>query len=697
MAKKLGAVITGVLIGVLFFISLASADIFISKQPNEIYNLGDEMSINLGSDGMNGWAAVNLVCSNETKMIYYNYITNKDTSIDINLPLTKDSLRSMAGICHLTTTFNGAEKQGLAFKISNEISITLTLNEKEVRPNSIISFQGTTSKPNSASVTGSAEISIKDLGINIVAPIEDNAFSGQISLPDTVGSREYNVEVFAYEKDELNEITNFGKYATPFNVIQEPRELKLEISKTTLNPSEAIEFKSILYDQAGAIIDKKPAAFKILTSKGEEVVNILSETGNSNSYSLRKNSPKGIWNISTESENIQAKTQFFVTENKEASFELLNNTLVITNVGNVPYDKLVEIKIGNHSEVKNFNLSLGNSVEFKLYAPDGEYEIVASDGEINMSQRAMLTGSAISIGEPGKKGIFNKSILAWIILIAILGTFIFITSKRVFNKKFTFGLGKFGLGNTGKSSNIRKGSAAPSDKDVGKGGVVKLVPAGKSEPAKIESASDEAHHTLVTDGTKQTASFVAIKIKNFEELRKSKSNALDNVNTAVREISQNHGKIYRNEDFIVGIFAPSETKTFDNELSALKTAEEIAKRLKEHNSKFTHKINFGIGLNSGDVAAKKENGKLLFTPLGSSMIIAKRIAEIADKKVLLSEDAHKKLTSKVKAIPQDVKAGIKTYAIGEIIERDESHNKFIEDFLKRNKEYKQLNDFRAGK
>lgn len=223
------------------------------------------------------------------------------------------------------------------------------------------------------------------------------------------------------------------------------------------------------------------------------------------------------------------------------------------------------------------------------------------------------------------------------------------------------------------------------------------MPSNKPESPKIESASDEAKHKLVTNGTKQTASFVALKIKNLEELKKSKSNAMDNINSAVREIPQNHGKIYRNDDFIVGIFAPSETKTFDNELSALRTAEDIAKRLKEHNSKFVHKIDFGIGLNSGDVAAKKENGKLLFTPLGSSMVTAKKVAEIANKKVLMSEDAHRKLTSKVKAIPHEIKSGIKTWEIGEIIARDETHNKFIEDFLKRNKEYRQLSDYRAGK
>ncbi len=697
MVKKVKGVmviaIVSILFVMLFVISLAimplaSAEIFISKQPDSIYNLGEEFSITIGSDGAKGWASVNLVCSNDTKLIYYHYMTDKDTSIDINLPLTTDSLKNMVGVCHLSTIFNNVAKQGATFEISNRIDISLTLNEKEISPNSTITFQGTASKPNGLPIDGSADVSVKELGLSVVVPIIDNSFSGEISLLDSSSSKNYELSVFAYEKDELGEITNFGNYSDSFLIKQEPRELKLEISKTSINPNEALEFKSTLYDQAGMTIDQKPSAFKIITSTGEEVVNILSETGTSNYYTLRKNAPKGIWNISSESEGIQQKTQFYVSENKEALFEFLNNTLFITNIGNVPYDKLVEIKIGNHSEVKNFNLSLGSSVEFKLYAPDGEYEISASDGELNLSRRAMLTGSVISIGEPDKRSLnmFNRSILAWVILIAILGTFIFLTSKRIINKKMVFGIGKFGIGKANK----------PLDNEMGKGGIVKLTPPGKSGSGKVESSS-EAHHTLVTDGSKQTAAFVALKIKNFEELRHSKSNAFDNINDAVREISNNHGKIYRNEDFIVGIFAPSETKTFDNSLVAIKTAEEISRKLKEHNSKFVHKINFGIGINSGDVASKKENGKLLFTPLGSSMIIAKKVAEVADKRVLMSEEAHRKMNSKVKAIPQAEKAGMRTFAIGEIIERNQGNSKFIEDFLKRNKEYKQLNDFRAGK
>ena len=39
--------------------------------------------------------------------------------------------------------------------------------------------------------------------------------------------------------------------------------------------------------------------------------------------------------------------------------------------------------------------------------------------------------------------------------------------------------------------------------------------------------------------------------------------------------------------------------------------------MKEHNKKFSDKIDFGIGINSGEIINKMEDGKLKFTALGN--------------------------------------------------------------------------------
>ena len=114
------SIITAVVFGIILIslTSFASADIFLSKQPEDIYNLGDTMNVVLGSDGSGGWANIDLVCSNQTKMIYFRYLTD-ETAIDIFAPFNKEFLRGMIGNCFLALNFNGKPKQSFAFIISD--------------------------------------------------------------------------------------------------------------------------------------------------------------------------------------------------------------------------------------------------------------------------------------------------------------------------------------------------------------------------------------------------------------------------------------------------------------------------------------------------------------------------------------------------------------------------------------------------
>lgn len=152
----------------------------------------------------------------------------------------------------------------------------------------------------------------------------------------------------------------------------------------------------------------------------------------------------------------------------------------------------------------------------------------------------------------------------------------------------------------------------------------------------------------------------------------------ENIEKAAEKITSRKGSLYRTGDSIIGIFTPSLTKTFRNELTAVRAASEIASYLKEHNQKFTEKIDFGIGIHSGDIATKVEGGKLKFTALGNVLNTAKRIADSANNDVLLSRDAGSKVSSEVKT----EKVG-EYYSIKRIVDRELNKN-FIDNFLKRN-------------
>jgi hypothetical protein len=661
----------------LISISMISAEIFLSKQPNQIYTLGENLAITLGSDGSEGWATINLQCSNQTTLLFFSYLTEEDLNKNLKFPLTKEFLRGMNGECFLNLKFKEQNKESLKFTILDHLDIDITFDSLEFDPGQIVKFSGNAKKPTGQEVNGFVEISLENTEIESVIPIEKNNFNGELILPENIESGNYNLIVFAYEK-ENDEITNNGMKEFNLNILQKPTSLEISIQEE-ITPGEDLEFKAILYDQAEKTIDGKQVSLTLTDSKGEKNLDILSSTGDSNYYKVRKNTPIGYMNITAKSLEIITEKQIYVNKNEEASFNLINETLVIQNIGNTPYNKFVKINIGNHSEIKSLNLSLGQLVEFRLEAPNGQYNISISDGNQEIeNHNVLLTGKAIGV-KPNKQGLnlSTGSLLAWIFIIMIFGLFIFVSSKKYLAKRKSDQEWGF---NTNKKQE--------------KGGVVKVNPVSIEKISKNEiPLGTSASHSLVLSGEKQNSCLLALKIKNLEEIKKSKSNASETIAKAIDTITENHGKVYQSEGYIIGIFAPIITKTFDNSVKVVNIANEVASILNEHNRKYAHKISFGIGINSGDLIAKKESGKLLFTPLLNTLTDAKRISEIAENFVLVGENTSKEIGTRAKFSSYPAKIGLKTYVIKEMLDQ-KRNNKFINSFLERNSEYKKLDEFR---
>ena len=385
MNKKIGVLV----LALLFLTTLASAEIFLSKQPNNIYSLGDTMQITLGSDGTPAWASIDLSCANQTRMLYYHYLTSSDLSKDISRPLTKDFLRGMSGQCNLILTSGNETKKSMIFTIYNQIYTDIKFNSLSFEPNSTLSYSGTASKPNKQEVNGFVELSVENTALESVVPVVNSKFSGEFEIPEGLPAGKYLVKLFIYEQTEDKEVTNYGYSNTSISISQKAEELEIDVPETA-DPDTSLEFTAVLMDHTGQTINSVPVSFKLVNSNREKVLDILSETDKSNYFKLQKNAPLGYWNLTAESKGIFKEIQVYITENKEASFELVNGTLTITNIGNVVYDNPVEISIGDHSKVVDMNLSLGKSVSFELEAPDGDYSISVKDGSKNYENTVNL-------------------------------------------------------------------------------------------------------------------------------------------------------------------------------------------------------------------------------------------------------------------------------------------------------------------
>lgn len=155
-----------------------------------------------------------------------------------------------------------------------------------------------------------------------------------------------------------------------------------------------LTFKVTLYDNSGNPIDgqiniiiedaTKRATTKTISSK--EITSI----------ELGEKTSSGQGTITATYNEIETIAFFEIGRKEIASFELKENKLIVTNIGNAPYTKTIKITIGNTEGTQEPNLDIGESISYRLIAPEGVYNIKVTDGKTSLIRSEIkLTGQAI--------------------------------------------------------------------------------------------------------------------------------------------------------------------------------------------------------------------------------------------------------------------------------------------------------------
>jgi hypothetical protein len=137
--------------------------------------------------------------------------------------------------------------------------------------------------------------------------------------------------------------------------------------------------------------------------------------------------------------------------------------------------------------------------------------------------------------------------------------------------------------------------------------------------------------------------------------------------------------VYENGSYFFFIYAPIKTGEFNNELTAVETAQKIKKVLEDHNRLMKQKIGFGISVNYGSIIARHGMNGLKFMSLGNLISIAKRLASASQGEVILSKDIRNRVATDVKT-EMKVIGDLETYPLIEIRNREKSQ-KFIKEFM----------------
>jgi len=642
----------------IFLLSVVSAEVWFIAQPEGVYSIGDYLEIAASVSPLGDQLETEIVCENKTKLIFLKYLDN-ETIVNILQPLTRNFLGSLEGNCVVVLNYGANSVKSTNFLISDIIFMKTEIDKLDYEPGEEIVIKGKAEKANSQLLEGFFEIVFEETNLTLSGPVEGGTFKSNITLPLDIAADFYLLNLTVYEKAG-EEITNIGKARLSVRVKQLPSKLEVALDNQDVKPGNNLSFRILLYDQSEEIITGE-SSFLIEDIEGQSFTKNLIKIDETENFFIEKNFSSGYYKIKAYSSGIYGEREFYVEENEEAEFKIINGTLTIKNIGNINYNRAIQVKINDIVEIINTELLPSEEKRYEIKAPDGSYSIIITDGENTESNEAVtLTGSAVNIKEVGRSFFARNKFLAWVFLILVMGLFIFTGARRTLRKRYT----------------LSKRSGEPGKLMKGKG----IVKVGKKEGKPvIMKEPREAEHSLVLKGQKQNVALICLKVKN--ELTETSKSILEGFLKEAQDTQKGRSVIYKSGDFFLIMFSPLITKTFKNHVPAVKIAIDIQKRLRNYNSLAKDKIDFGLAVHSGDIVNSLQENKLKFTSLGNTLHLAKKIADLSRQEVLLTKELHEKTVSSIKTDKVE-KKGIELFKIKRILDT-QRNSVFIQDFLKK--------------
>jgi len=658
---------------IILFTSVVSADVIITQQPKELYNLGDTINIPMKITTLTGISnlfTVNLICNGISKEVFKEYLAlpaGGEVARAPTVPLIESFIGRPTGTCVLKAIW-GAEVFELTqeFTISDKINILLRNEKTEATPEENIIIEGEAIKDNGAPVQGVIELKVIEgnQSINeVIDTVKNGYFYINFSFPKETKAGQYLVSIDIYEHDLEAKKTNKGFINYNLLIAQVPTSLEIVFEEPIIDPGTSLRVKTILHDQTGISMDST-SVITIKNNRNEILEQIDMPTNEFLEFPVVYNEPAAKWKVVAVSNKLTTEAAFNISEKEDIEIVLINRTVTIVNTGNVIYcNKSILIKIGNKSINVDVCLEVDQDQEYLLTAPEGEYQVeIISDEEERISKNVMLTGRSIDVKEAKANKRLRFSFI-WVFIIAVLGFVAYLFFKKGYKKNF------FGY----------------ISKKKEKKGAIPLIKNSQL------NTRNKAELSLSIKGDKQNISLVCLKIKDLKDMGSKKGGAGDTLQKIIDLAEEKKAAIYETNDNLFILLAPVKTKTFNNEKTAVELGQKIEVMLNEHNKLFKDKLDFGIALNYGTIVAKSEKDVLKFMSMGTLITTAKKTASFSKGEILLGEKIHDKLRASVKTEKQ-THGNTTVYSIKEVKNR-EDHKGFLSNFVKRlEKEKKEKED-----
>lgn len=685
---------------VLMFVLMSSfvlADISISE-PKKVYNLGDKININAG--GLRGAEIgnfnINLVCGNKTvNLIRWparDFSTDEDQDYSVSKILVSEDLEvanltEILGKCQIILLLGEQIASTDIFTISNKVFVSASTNKKDYNPGEGILVNISAKKIDGHLLNGFAEVR----GVtNFSEVVKDGFASGTFSTPNTTEAGIYFLSIYVYDVGQ-DGVLNKGFANISFSINQVVSSVVMSLSNDKVVPGKNLTVGVGVFDQSGKEIEGTVSA-KIISPENKKT-EVLIPTGDFNTFNFPINATAGVWKVVTMFEGVGREREFEVARASKMVFNINDSVLEIRCVGNWECNGSVDVLIGEENMKLELKMGVGDIRKFSLKAPQGKYKVIISNGKDSISQNVLLTGNAISVRDFKEGNVFKMYSAIWILLIVLLGVAGVILFKGSRNTR-TLKNGKASKmgGNAGSVASKDISNVPPKIKSYIPSNLNSVSPpktqesdAGnyrREDKTRVNLTRNDvggAESTLVLKGEKYLSAIVALSVKNYATLG---DNAKDALVKVIEETKELKGLVDWREDYVFIVFSPLITKTYKNEILASKTGFRILQSLNDYNKKFRDKIEFNLGVHTGELIASKVGDKLKYTSLGNTISLAKGIADSGVGKLLVSEDIRKKMFRDLKLIKAKEVGKNHTYEVLKIMDREANSAK-LKDLLKR--------------
>ncbi len=159
---------------------------------------------------------------------------------------------------------------------------------------------------------------------------------------------------------------------------------------------EPITFKISLKDDSGELIKDN---LNVIIEDSENKIERINSQSNSITTKEFSEASAGQGTITASYQGLEAFGFFYISEKEKIDFSVDGNILIVTNNGNTIYGRKITITIGETEGIKEPNLEPGESVKYRLIAPDGNYNLKVTDGKNTLTRSSVqLAGTGNVIG-----------------------------------------------------------------------------------------------------------------------------------------------------------------------------------------------------------------------------------------------------------------------------------------------------------